>query len=141
MAGEGKWKAVAGDESSTSAALASAAAPKQKPALQVIVLVSRLLFPPVFCSLLYKLVSHLITVLCDRTSHVYNPPLPPQRSRILSHLTAHFHPRRVLAHPPETLSAAGAPFPVTHCFQRSSRSRPKITLACDNLCPVMLAAI
>lgn len=70
MAGEGKWKGVAGDESSTSAAVASAAPPKQKPALQVIVLVSRLLFPLVVYSLLYKLVSHLITVVCDLTSHV-----------------------------------------------------------------------
>ncbi|KAI7773800.1 hypothetical protein LA080_009857 [Diaporthe eres] len=41
MAGEGKWKGVAGDESSTSAAVASAARPKQKPALQVIVLGSQ----------------------------------------------------------------------------------------------------
>ncbi|POS71103.1 hypothetical protein DHEL01_v210500 [Diaporthe helianthi] len=41
MAGEGKWKGVAGDESSTSAAVASAPSPNQKPALQVIVLGSQ----------------------------------------------------------------------------------------------------
>lgn len=128
MAGEGKWKGVAGDESSTSAAVASAAPPKQKPALQVIVLVSRLLFPLVFfgsfgCTSVY----HTYSQLCVTSPRMFTPHFL-LHSRISSHFTARFRSRGVLApvHQKLCLSpAAPSQSPIT--FQRFSRSRPKTT--------------
>lgn len=77
---------------------------------------------------LYKRVSHLITVVCDLTSHVYPPFSPPQRSRISSHFTARFRSHGFLApvHQKLCLSPA-APSQLPIIFQRFSRSQPKTT--------------
>lgn len=66
---------------------------------------------------LYKRVSHLITVVCDLTSHVYPPFSPPPAEPNL----VTFHSTFPLscfpcARPPETLSVAGGTLPVTHHF-------------------------
>lgn len=90
--------------------------------------------------LLHKLVSHLITVVCDLTSHVYHPSPPPSGAGS-RHISQRIYTLTVsLRSPNRNLVCRRRTFPATHRFQRFSRSRPKTTLACDILCPIMFAA-